>query len=152
MAFGSFDSKSPTTTMSEINMIPLIDVMLVLLVIFMITAPLLTQAIHINVPQTATVPAREQPPTVDLAINADGDFFWNNKPVALADLKTLFMQQAALDPQPEIRIRADTDARYGLIAQILASARSTGIKRLGFVTQPDQHPLIQPGTARGAHD
>ncbi|HEX7387812.1 MAG TPA: biopolymer transporter ExbD [Castellaniella sp.] len=140
MAFGSFDSNSTSTTMSEINMVPLIDVMLVLLVIFMITAPLLTHTIRVNVPQVSAQPAEEKPQVIDLAIDAQGALFWNEQPVAPADLESLLAQQAVLDPQPEVRIRADVNTRYGQLAEIMAQARRAGIKRLGFVTHPGMTP------------
>lgn len=136
MAFGSFDSRHQGSAMSEINMIPLIDVMLVLLVIFIITAPLLSHTIRINVPQVSAQPADEKPRVVHLAVDARGGLFWNERPVAEGDLSALFTQQAALDPQPEIRIRADVDTRYGLLARIMGAARASGMKRLGFVTRP----------------
>ena len=136
MAFGSFDSKGPGTTMSEINMVPLIDVMLVLLVIFIITAPLLSHSIRINVPQVTAQPLEQQPKVVDLAIDPSGAVFWNEQPVALEDLESRFAAEAGADPQPEVRIRADVETRYGELAQIMGAARRAGMKRLGFVTQP----------------
>lgn len=136
MAFGSFDSKGPGTTMSEINMVPLIDVMLVLLVIFIITAPLLSHSIRINVPQVTAQPVEQQPRVIDLAIDPSGAVFWNEQPVALDDLESLFAAESAADPQPEVRIRADMDTRYGELAQVMGAARRAGMKRLGFVTQP----------------
>jgi biopolymer transport protein ExbD len=145
MAFGSFDSRNTGSAMSEINMIPLIDVMLVLLVIFMITAPLLSHTIRINVPQVSAQPAGEKPQAVDLAVDARGALFWNDQPVAEADLPSLFAQQARRDPQPEIRIRADRDTRYGLLARIMGAARVAGMKRLGFVTQPGAAAPVPPG-------
>ncbi|MGB6241752.1 MAG: biopolymer transporter ExbD [Castellaniella sp.] len=137
MAFGSFDSKGPGTTMSEINMVPLIDVMLVLLVIFIITAPLLSHSIRINVPQVTAQPVEQQPKVIDLAIDPSGAVFWNGQPAALDDLESLLAAESAADPQPEVRIRADMDTRYGELAQIMGAARRAGMKRLGFVTRPD---------------
>ena len=153
MAFGSFDSKSTGSAMSEINMIPLIDVMLVLLVIFIITAPLLSHTIRINIPQVSAEPAGERPQVVDLAVDAHGALFWNDQPVAETDLPSLFGQQARRDPQPEIRIRADVDTRYGLLARIMGAARVAGMKRLGFVTQPGSAapvPPVVPGASAEA--
>lgn len=158
MAFGSFDSKASGSTMSEINMIPLIDVMLVLLVIFIITAPLLSHTIRINVPQVSAQPAEEKPDTIDVAIDAQGRIFWNDQPVLQGDLAPLLARQATRNPQPEIRIRADLDTRYGLLAEIMAAARQAGMKRLGFVTQPGAvpHPAgassDAPGRASGGAD
>ncbi|MBB6082742.1 ExbD/TolR family protein [Castellaniella defragrans] len=138
MAFGSFDSKGPGTTMSEINMVPLIDVMLVLLVIFIITAPLLSHSIRINVPQVTAQPMEQKPAVIDLAIDPSGALFWNEQPIAEEDLQARFASEAAADPQPEVRIRADVETRYGLLARIMGAARQAGMKRLGFVTTPGQ--------------
>jgi biopolymer transport protein ExbD len=138
MAFGSFDSKGPGTTMSEINMVPLIDVMLVLLVIFIITAPLLSHSIRINVPQVSAQPVEQKPEVIDLAIDPAGDLYWNEQPVAMEDLQARFAAQAGADPQPEVHIRADAETRYGELAEIMGAARRAGMKRLGFVTRPAQ--------------
>ncbi|MDY0310063.1 MAG: biopolymer transporter ExbD [Castellaniella sp.] len=138
MAFGSFDSKGSGSTLSEINMVPLIDVMLVLLVIFIITAPLLSHSIRINVPQVTAEPVEQKPEVIDLAIDASGALFWNEQPIAEEDLAARFAGKAGADPQPEVRIRADADTRYGLLAQVMGAARQAGMKRLGFVTTPGQ--------------
>lgn len=137
MAFGSFDSGRSSTTMSEINMVPLIDVMLVLLVIFIITAPLLSHSIQIHVPQVSATPLEQKPVVVDVAIDESGTLFWNEQPIEQEQLLGRFAIEAQRDPQPEIRIRADTETRYGLLAQIMGAARQAGMKRLGFVTAPD---------------
>ena len=97
MAFGSFEGKgSGTHTVSEINMVPLIDVMLVLLVIFIITAPLLAHSIKINMPQVAAEQIEEEPKTVDLAIDASGALFWDEKPVNIDDLPNRFKSIAGM--------------------------------------------------------
>ncbi|MER1966401.1 biopolymer transporter ExbD [Castellaniella sp. GW247-6E4] len=145
MAFGGFDSKGSSSTMSEINMVPLIDVMLVLLVIFIITAPLLSHSIRIDVPRVSAQPVEQEPLVVDLAIDSHGGMFWNEQPVAMAELAARFAQEAARDPQPQVRIRADLDTRYALLAEIMGAARRAGIKRLGFITQPGESAA--PGTA-----
>ncbi|WP_372700609.1 ExbD/TolR family protein [Castellaniella sp.] len=123
--------------MSEINMVPLIDVMLVLLVIFIITAPLLSHSIRINIPQVSAQPLEQKPVVVDLAIDASGAIFWNDQPVPEDELTARFALEAAQEPQPEVRIRADTETRYGLLARVMGAARQAGMKRLGFVTTPD---------------
>lgn len=138
MAFGSFDNKSGGQAMSEINMVPLIDVMLVLLVIFIITAPLLSHSIKINVPQVSAEPVEQEPKVIDLAVNEHGQIFWNEQPVLIASLKDRLIQEAAEDPQPQLRIRADRDTRYEVLAEIMGSARSSGLKRVGFVTRPSE--------------
>jgi biopolymer transport protein ExbD len=145
MAFGGFDNKSSGgQAMSEINMVPLIDVMLVLLVIFIITAPLLAHSIRINMPQVSAEPVKEEPKTIDLAIDAAGQLFWDEKPVAEADLAARFAAAAASQPQPELRIRADLDTRYETLAKVMGAARRSGLGRIGFVTNPA--PAV-PGAA-----
>jgi len=136
MAFGSFNSQQSGSAMSEINMIPLIDVMLVLLVIFIITAPLMSHTIRVNVPQVSAQPVDQTPKVVDLAIDAGGTLYWNDQPVDLDSLESRFAQEAVLDPQPEVHLRADVDTHYGLLAEVMGAARRAGMKRLGFVTQP----------------
>lgn len=138
MAFGSFDSKSSTHAMSEINMVPLIDVMLVLLVIFIITAPLLSHSIRIDVPQASAQPIEQQPRAIDLAIDQDGMMYWDDQPVATEAIAQRLIEVARLDPQPELRIRADQDTRYAVLAQVMSEARKAGVKRLGFITRPGE--------------
>ncbi|WKU18692.1 ExbD/TolR family protein [Advenella alkanexedens] len=137
MAFGSFDQKNNANHMvSEINMVPLIDVMLVLLVIFIITAPLLAHSIKIDVPQVSSTPVTEDPKSIDLAIDAQGGIFWNESPIPEASLREMFISQAKEVPQPEIRIRADANTRYEQLARIMAMAKGSGLKKLGFITSP----------------
>ncbi|MGB6156418.1 ExbD/TolR family protein [Castellaniella sp.] len=140
MAFGSFDSKTSSTTLSEINMVPLIDVMLVLLVIFIITAPLLSHSIQIQVPQVSAQPVEQKPQVIDLAIDAAGVVYWDEQLVAMADLEARFAAEAGADPQPEVRIRADASTPYGQLASIMGAARRAGMQRLGFVTRPASNP------------
>jgi len=143
MAFGSFDSKGGGNTMAEINMVPLIDVMLVLLVIFIITAPLLSHSIKINVPQVRAEAVEQEPAIIDLAVNDIGQIFWNEQPVDLEALTERFRQESKKDPQPQLRIRADVDTRYEILAQVMGSARAGGMKRMGFITRPGE---ALPGT------
>lgn len=117
-------------------MVPLIDVMLVLLVIFIITAPLLAHSIKIDVPQVSSTPVTEDPKSIDLAIDAQGGIFWNESPIPEASLREMFISQAKEVPQPEIRIRADANTRYEQLARIMAMAKGSGLKKLGFITSP----------------
>jgi biopolymer transport protein ExbD len=145
MAFGGFDNKgSGGHAMSEINMVPLIDVMLVLLVIFIITAPLLAHSIRINMPQVSAEQVQEEPKTIDLALDANGQLFWNDKPVLMDELPARFAGEAGNKPQPELRIRADLNTRYETLAKVMAAARRSGMGRIGFVTTPGS---TQPGAA-----
>ncbi|NLC35411.1 MAG: biopolymer transporter ExbD [Alcaligenaceae bacterium] len=150
MAFGSFDNKSSSNAVSEINMVPLIDVMLVLLVIFIITAPLLSHSIKINVPQASSEPVQQDPKVIDFAVDADGQLFWNEQPVSMEQIPALMAAEAALDPQPEIRLRADLDTRYEVLAQVMSMARQSGLKRLGFVTRPGATPAAVPAEGAAA--
>ena len=147
MAFGSFDSNgSKTGTVSEINMVPLIDVMLVLLVIFMITAPLLTHSIKIDVPQVSSQPATEDPKSVDIAVDPSGTIFVDGSEMAVEQLNEFFVNKVKLNPETDFRIRADVNTRYEIIAKLMAAAKGSGVKRLGFITSPS--PSGANGEAR----
>lgn len=150
MAFGSFNSKAGSHTVSEINMVPLIDVMLVLLVIFIITAPLLSHSIKINVPQASAQPVEQEPKAIDLAVDANGAMFWNDSPIDAEALKQQFANEARQDPQPELRIRADLNTRYEVLARIMSDAKGAGLKRLGFITRPGSDTSA-PAAQAGGH-
>ena len=148
MAFGSFDNKgSGGGAMSEINMVPLIDVMLVLLVIFIITAPLLSHSIKINLPQVSAEQVEEEPKVVDFAIDPAGQLFIDEQPVALEALQTRFAAFAAEKPQPQMRIRADLNTRYEVLAEVMGAARRAGMTRIGFVTTPKAAASSMQGSA-----
>lgn len=137
MSFGSAETgKNSSPTLSEINMVPLIDVMLVLLVIFMITAPLLSHSIQINLPKASSEPIIQEPVVIDVAVDGQGQMFWGEEAIDAATLESRFRAQARLDPQPELRIRADLNTRYEVLAQIMGDAKSAGLTRLGFITRP----------------
>jgi len=137
MAFGSFDPDGANRPMAEINTTPLVDVMLVLLVIFIITAPLLTHAIRLDLPQAESPVAPERPETISLSIDAAGSLFWNDEPLSgLPDLQRRLAAAAASEPRPDLQLRADRETRYQTIAEVMAAAQSAGLNRLGFVTDP----------------
>ena len=136
MAFGGFDSGVDQKPMAEINMVPLIDVMLVLLVIFIITAPLLTHSVKIDLPMASRYPNITKPEHVQIGIRQDGRLFWNGEQAEKADLQKRMSQAATLDPQPEIHIRADRLVHYENVAQVMSMAGKAGLKRIGFVTDP----------------
>ena len=138
MAMGSFDPRRHQGPMAEINVVPLVDVMLVLLVIFIITAPLLTNSVKIDLPKASSKPNITKPDHVEFAIREDGSFFWNGEQVEMATLPGRFAMEAKKEPQPELHIRADRLARYELVAQVMSSAAKAGIIRIGFVTDPSQ--------------
>ncbi len=136
MAFGSFNDDGKQAPMADINVTPMVDVMLVLLVIFIITAPLFTHAIKLELPNAASAPSPEKPETITLAINAEGRLFWNNAPVTAGELATRFATASRKQPQPELQLRADKGTRYEVIAQVMASAQGNGMTKIGFVTDP----------------
>jgi biopolymer transport protein ExbD len=110
--------------------------MLVLLVIFIITAPLLTNAVKIDLPKASSNPNITKPDHIELGIREDGSLFWNGEQVTLESLPTRFAEGAKKQPQPELHIRADRLARYERIAQAMSSAAKAGVLRIGFVTDP----------------
>ncbi len=136
MAFGGFNDNSHQAPMAEINVTPMVDVMLVLLVIFIITAPLFNHAIKVELPNVASPPSPEKPETITLIINGEGKLFWNNAAVNLDELGTRFATAAQKKPQPELQLRAEKSTRYEVFAQVLASARDNGMTKIGFVTNP----------------
>jgi biopolymer transport protein ExbD len=125
-----------TQPMSEINTTPLVDVMLVLLVIFIITAPLLTHAVKIDLPQATSQPIEDKPEIVSIAINDSGQLFWNDVPLVQEELKQKLLQIADVKPQPELQIRADKATRYQVLAEVMAEAQNAGVTKLGFVSEP----------------
>jgi len=136
MAFGGLTSGGRAQDMAEINMIPLIDVMLVLLVIFIITAPLLTHAVKVDLPQAASQPSPPQAETIQLSIQADGTVFWNTEAVNADEWQARMAAAAAQIPQPEIHIRADGNLAYRNLARVMADAARSGLSRLAFVMDP----------------
>lgn len=142
MAFGGLTNDGGDGDNAEINMIPLIDVMLVLLVIFIITAPLMTHAVKVDLPQASSQPNEVKPETINLSIQADGSVYWNAEPVDAAAWQARMDAAAQQTPQPEIHLRADGDLAYRNVAQIMAGAARAGLSKLGFVTDPKEtaHP------------
>ena len=126
--------------MSDINVTPMVDVMLVLLVIFIITAPLFTHAIKLDLPSAQSAPAPEKPETISLSINGEGAIFWNSEAIQKKDLDTRLAAASQKNPQPELQLRADKSTRYEVIAQVMASAQTNGITKMGFVTDVKEPP------------
>ncbi|AIO97380.1 biopolymer transport ExbD/TolR family protein [Burkholderia pseudomallei 576] len=152
MAFGGLDHQHTSQPMADINMTPLIDVMLVLLVIFIITAPLLTHAIRLDLPKVAAAPARETPETITVSIDAAGKLYWNDAPVAPVApdaLAARLRDAAAAGQDPELHLRAARDTRYDTIAQVMGAAQQAGVARIGFVTDAPAPPA-RPSPPRGA--
>jgi len=136
MAFSSNSSGGP---MADINVTPLVDVMLVLLIIFMITAPLMTHKVKVKLPEASlsTRPTLTTPP-VTLAITANGERFWNDEPVNASKLDQYMSLLITKDPQPQVNIRADANAKYGLINDAVQTLRKAGIRKVGFVSGPER--------------
>jgi biopolymer transport protein ExbD len=137
MSFGGFDrGQAGGQPMAEINVTPLVDVMLVLLVIFIITAPLLTRALKLDLPQVEAPPAAEQPDTIRLSVDAQGNLRWNDDSIGADELAARLAEAALRSPQPELHLGADRAARYEYVAAVLAAAQKAGMKQIGFVTEP----------------
>ena len=135
---GLFSSSGHSAPMAEINTTPLVDVMLVLLVIFIITAPLLTHAVKIDLPQASSQPLPEKPEVVDIAIDGAGKMYWNDMPMVEGELEHRLQKAAAAKPQPELHIRADKETRYQILAEVMAAAQNVGVEKLGFVSTPKE--------------
>jgi biopolymer transport protein ExbD len=119
--------------MMDINMTPLIDVMLVLLIMFIITIPVMTHAVKLDMPRASNAPSNVQPTVINLEIDFDGTVLWNGTPVDIESLEGYFRREASLDPQPELHIRPSKRARYDVVARVLASAQRNGMRKIGFV-------------------
>lgn len=137
MAFASFDNRHAGAPMAEINMVPLIDVMLVLLVIFIVTAPLLTQAVKLDLPKASSQPNVAKAEKIEFAINAEGKLFWNGEPVERSEAARRFVAESKKQPQPEVHLRADQNVPYRSVAQTLADASKAGLGKVGFISEPD---------------
>ena len=142
MAFASMDG-GEDEPLAEINMVPLIDVMLVLLIIFMVTAPLLTHAVKVDLPKAASAMSEARPEHIELSIDRDGQVFWNGQVVDATDLEARLSETAAnIAPEtgnaPELRLRADRQTPYEKVAQVMSAASRHGLTRLGFVTDPSE--------------
>ena len=136
MAFGSFDRKTSSQPMAEINMVPLIDVVLVLLVIFIVTAPLLTNAVKLDLPKATSNADIQKPEKVEFAIDASGSLFWNGERISREDAVTRFNEAGSKRPQPEIYLRADQGVAYRYVAEMLADASKAGLSKIAFVSEP----------------
>ena len=134
MAFGTQDEADEV--MNEINMTPLVDVMLVLLIIFIITIPVMKHAVNVDLPRATNQPQETRPETVRLSVDAKGVYYWNEGRIEDAALPDLLKAQAAKNPQPDLHIRGDKDVRYERVAQAMAAAQMAGLKKIGFITEP----------------
>ena len=140
MSFGRFDSTKAPRLMSEINVTPLVDVMLVLLVIFILTAPLLASSIKLELPRTSAAKATQAPQFVTLVVDKTGVIFVNDQPVTLAALQASLLQTAAQNPDTEVQLRADAAVPYGQVVAVMGAAQNAGLMRIGFVAEPTLSP------------
>jgi biopolymer transport protein ExbD len=137
MSFGNEplgDDDSPP--MAEINMTPLVDVMLVLLIVFMITIPVMQHAVKVELPQASSQKNDVKPESINVNITASGQIFWNNSAINLDTLNIYAQTAAKKTPQPEVQLRADKNVRYESVAQVLSTAKRAGLTKIGFVTEP----------------
>ena len=133
----SFSSNSGSGAMADINVTPLVDVLLVLLIIFMVTAPIASYPIEVNLPQRSTQPPplSEPPPPIRLRIASSGEVFWNDSPYPLEMIANMMRTEVERDPtnQPQLEIDTSDDAEYGILAKVLALAKNADMKKIGFV-------------------
>jgi len=125
--------------MSEINTTPLVDVMLVLLIIFLITVPVITQSVKVDLPKAANIATQTKPENINIAVDADGNVFWNtamvpNSEALLERLKAV----AVMDPQPEIHLRGDRQTKWENVGRVIVLCQRSGIQKVGFITEPDR--------------
>ncbi|MEM5294992.1 biopolymer transporter ExbD [Burkholderia sp. JPY481] len=136
MAMSPFSDDDDQGLMNEINMTPLVDVMLVLLIIFLVTIPALQHAVRIDLPHASSQPEAVKPAHVDVAVQADGTVLWDGQPVTDDGLRARIAQAAVATPQPELHLRADRKVPYERVAVVMSAAQSGGLTKLGFVTDP----------------
>jgi biopolymer transport protein ExbD len=130
--------------MADINVTPLVDVMLVLLIIFIITIRVIIQQVPVQLPKATNLPTQTKPENITIAIDKDGDIFWNTQKLASTDeLKQKLRVAARIEPQPEVHIRGDSNVRYQFVGQVLVATQQIGIRKVAFITTPDH---FGPGT------
>jgi len=137
MSIGGMDDEDKP--MSEINTTPLVDVMLVLLILFLITIPVITQSVKVDLPKAANIPTQTKPENINIAVDAEGNVFWNtalvpNQEALLERIKVV----AVMDPQPEIHLRGDRGTAYEHIGRVMVACQRGGISKVGFITEPDR--------------
>lgn len=136
MGMGSL-SDSDDDFNPEINTTPLVDVMLVLLIIFIMTIPVMNHAVKIDLPRATNLPDQTKPENINLSIDTDGKLFWNEEAIDRNELNSRIAVAAQKQPQPELHLRAARTVQYEKVAQVMAAAQSGGLGKIGFVTDPD---------------
>ena len=138
MSVGGGNSEEPTA-MSTINTTPLVDVMLVLLIIFLITIPVINKTVKVNLPKAVNIPTQTKPENITIAIDKEGNIYWNDKRLASQnDLLANVKAAAVKKPQPEIHIRGDKETRYEAIGRVMYMIQRGGVVKVGFLTEPDR--------------
>jgi biopolymer transport protein ExbD len=133
---GAPDDDKP---MSEINTTPLVDVMLVLLIIFLITVPVITQSVKVELPKAANIPTQTKPENINIAVDREGNVYWNTSMVPNQDaLLERLKAVAVMDPQPEIHLRGDKHTQYEHVGRVMVLCQRSGIQKVGFITEPDR--------------
>ena len=139
MSAGNAGLEDEDKSISEINVTPLVDVMLVLLIIFLITIPVITQSVKVDLPKAANIPTQTKPENINIAVDGEGNVFWNTLLVPNQDaLLERIKQVAVMDPQPEIHLRGDRATSYEHIGRVMVAAQRGGIQKIGFITEPDR--------------
>jgi biopolymer transport protein ExbD len=139
MAMSLGSSEEDRGIMSEINTTPLVDIMLVLLIIFLITIPVITKTVPVQVPKAVNIPTQTKPENITLSITKDGDVFWGQQRVpTMARLVDEIEREAVKVPQPEIHIRADAQTDYKNVGKVIAAINKGGLIKVGFITEPDR--------------
>ena len=138
MAIGSFNSPGAQAPMAEINTTPLVDVMLVLLIIFIITAPLMTHSVRVELPRAASVPTEDRRLTLQVSIDGDNRVFVGSEAVDRGELESRFREAVRRDANVEMHLKADRSTRYEIVADAMSAARRAGLTKIGFVTQPGE--------------
>ncbi|MBV2164231.1 ExbD/TolR family protein [Comamonas nitrativorans] len=136
MSFGTQEDSDEV--MNEINMTPLVDVMLVLLIIFIITVPVMKDSVNIDLPRASNEPELIKPETINLSITADGQYHWNKDAISDEELTQRLQLEGRKENQADLHIRGDKDVRYERVAQAMAAAQTAGVRKIGFVTDPVQ--------------
>ncbi|WP_027817229.1 ExbD/TolR family protein [Paraburkholderia bannensis] len=136
MAMSPFASDDDDGLMNEINMTPLVDVMLVLLIVFMVTIPVIRHAVKIDLPHASSQKEDTKPAQINISIEADGTVLWDGNAVSDEQLNAKIAAAAQQEPQPELHLNADRKVQYEKVAQVMSAAQSGGLTKLGFVTDP----------------
>lgn len=139
MNVSSGDTEIDEKPMSEINTTPLVDVMLVMLIIFLITIPVITQSVKVDLPKAANIPTQTKPENINIAVDAQGNVYWNTAMVPTQEaLLERLKSVAVMDPQPEVHLRGDRGTAYEHVGRVMVSAQRAGIMKIGFITEPDR--------------